>query len=141
MCVKNIIRQVLKYLTIGVTGSLVYCCIELLHQGVTFTASAGMGFVAIVVCGLINEGWYNIPILQQAFISGILITIMEYIVGINFNAHHEMWDYTGRFLATDNGQCCIEASLTWCILGVLAIVLDDAIRVAFGEPKKHYIWF
>ena len=139
--IKKIIKLIIKYVVLFVTGGLVYCGIELMWRERTHISSFIMGGTAILVVGGLNEGYdWDMPVWYQMLISSLFITAMEYVVGINFNTDYHIWDYRELWLNVD-GQICLGYSLLWGLLGLVGILLDDFIRwVCFGEEKPKYKW-
>ena len=139
--IKKIIKLIIKYVVLFVTGGLVYCGIELMWRERTHISSFIMGGTAILVVGGLNEGYdWDMPVWYQMLLSSLFITAMEYVVGINFNTDYHIWDYRELWLNVD-GQICLGYSLLWGLLGLVGILLDDFIRwIFFGEEKPKYKW-
>ena len=139
--IKKIIKLIIKYVVLFVTGGLVYCGIELMWRERTHISSFIMGGTAILVVGGLNESYdWDMPVWYQMLLSSFFITAMEYVVGINFNTDYHIWDYRELWLNVD-GQICLGYSLLWGLLGLVGILLDDFIRwVFFGEEKPKYKW-
>jgi uncharacterized membrane protein len=97
-----------------------------------------LGGLCFVVVGLINNilPW-NMVIELQALIGAVLITSLEFVVGliVNVNLGWDIWDYSNapfNFL----GQICLPFSLLWYVLSIIVIFTDDYIRYIFFNEKK-----
>ena len=97
-----------------------------------------LGGLCFVAVGLINNilPW-NMVIELQALIGAVLITSLEFVVGliVNVNLGWDIWDYSNvpfNFL----GQICLPFSLLWYMLSIIVIFTDDYIRYIFFNEKK-----
>lgn len=140
---KNILKQLLKYSILLSYGGMLYVCIELLFRGRSDVAMMFCGGLCFIGIGLINELFpMNMPLWRQCFIGGFLIvTPIEYIFGILFNSNYTIWDYRDQ-LFNINGQVCLLFSFLWCLISIVAILLDDYLRYwIFNEEKPKYKLF
>lgn len=131
----------LKYSILFVIGGITYAIIEIISRGFSHWSMAFVGGMAFIACGLINEilEWKT-PLWKQALIGGLLITILELIAGIILNIilKWDIWDYT-NFKLNFFGQICLKYSFIWCLLAVVAIIVDDYLRYwLFEEEKPRY---
>lgn len=135
----KIIKHFLKFFTLFIAGGLIYCLIEIIYRGRTHWTSFIMGGVALCMAGALNEiRCFDMSLIIQMTTSGIIITIMEFFVGIYFNSDYSIWDYRDMPFNVD-GQVCLGFSLIWCLLSLVAIILDDFIRWKFfNEEKPEY---
>ncbi|WP_029502917.1 putative ABC transporter permease [Lachnoclostridium phytofermentans] len=138
---KRFIRILLKHIILFLLGGLIYICIELLYRGDTHWSMAIVGGFAFVCCGLINEllSWQT-PLWKQSFIGGGVITVLEFISGIILNIilKWDVWDYT-NYKINLLGQICLPFSILWCVIAIVAIILDDHLRYwLFQEEKPRY---
>lgn len=138
---ENSNKIVLKYFILFAIGGITYFLMEVMSRGFSHWSMAFVGGIAFIACGLINEilKWET-PLWKQSIIGGLLITLMELISGIIINIifKWDIWDYSD-FKFNFLGQICLRYSLIWCLLAVIAIVVDDYLRYwLFGEEKPRY---
>lgn len=112
-------------------GGRLYTWFELLWRGHTHWTMFILGGVLFVILGLLNEYRYTweMPLVWQALISAVIITIFEWITGciVNLWLGWNIWDYS-ELPFNLLGQICLYYFLLWIPLSVLGIVLDDWIR-------------
>lgn len=132
------IKNLIKYAVLFFFGGLVYYLIEILWRGYSHWTMIILGGLCFVAVGLINNilPW-NMVIELQALIGAVLITSLEFVVGliINVNLGWDIWDYSNvpfNFL----GQICLPFSLLWYMLSIIVIFTDDYIRHIFFNEKK-----
>ncbi len=132
------IKSLIKYAVLFFFGGLVYYLIEILWRGYSHWTMIILGGLCFVAVGLINNilPW-NMVIELQALIGAVLITSLEFIVGliVNVNLGWDIWDYSNvpfNFL----GQICLPFSLLWYMLSIIVIFTDDYIRHIFFNEKK-----
>lgn len=132
------IKSLIKYAVLFFFGGLVYYLIEILWRGYSHWTMIILGGLCFVAVGLINNilPW-NMVIELQALIGAVLITSLEFVVGliVNVNLGWDIWDYSNvpfNFL----GQICLPFSLLWYMLSIIVIFTDDYIRHIFFNEKK-----
>lgn len=132
------IKSLIKYAVLFFFGGLVYYLIEILWRGYSHWTMIILGGLCFIAVGLINNilPW-NMVIELQALIGAVLITSLEFIVGliVNVNLGWDIWDYSNvpfNFL----GQICLPFSLLWYMLSIIVIFTDDYIRHVFFNEKK-----
>ena len=132
-----------KYLFLGVIGSIIYMNLEILWRGYTHWTMGVLGGICFICLGLINEVLpWDMPLLLQMFIGGMIITVLEFITGcvVNLWLGWDVWDYS-ELPFNLWGQISLFSSIVWVGLSLVGIVLDDFIRWKFfGEEKPHYRW-
>ena len=137
---KNISKRIVKYIVLFITFSALYVWIEIMFRNRSDRSMAMLGGVCGILIGLCNNviPW-SMTLVQQALIGGLLIvTPMEYVVGMIFNNTYQIWDYRNMPLNID-GQICLPFTFIWCIISFGVIVLDDYLRYfIFDEEKPHY---
>ena len=124
-----------------IIGGLVYYIIELLWRGYSDLSMFFVGGICFVLVGLINEVMdEEMPLAVQALLGGTIITAVELVSGLILNVQMGLgiWDYSSlpfNFM----GQICLEYSLLWVLLSVVAVLLDDWLRhKLFGEHMPSY---
>ena len=140
-------KYVLKNFLIFCVVFTIYMCIEGIWK--TFVSPGGvqsftMGFLggfAILFIGQLNRWFtFEMPLVLQAFIGGVFITLCEFVSGLILNVWLGLgiWDYSSMPLNV-MGQICIPFTLAWMALAIVAILVDDYLRyVVYGEEKPHY---
>lgn len=112
-------------------GGALYVCFELLWRGYSHWTMFVVGGVCFVIIGLLNEHKYtwDMPLIKQALISAVIITVFEFITGciVNIWLGWKVWDYSDLPFNL-YGQICLYYFLLWIPLSVVGIVLDDWIR-------------
>ena len=132
-----------KYEFLFFVGATIYVIIEKLYRGYSHWTMFLLGGICFIALGLINEviPW-DMPLLLQMFIGGIIITVLELITGcvVNLWFGWNVWDYS-ELPFNLWGQISLFSSIVWVGLSLVGIVLDDTIRWKFfGEEKPHYRW-
>ena len=136
-----ILKCIFKYLVLFITNGSIYVSLEILFRGYSHISM----FILAGVCGILIGGlnnWYSwdMPIVKQMIISGIIITILEYITGyiVNIKLKLNVWDYSNMPFNID-GQICLPFSIGWVFISLIGIVLDDWLRyILFDEEYKTY---
>ena len=135
--------KIKKYEFLFFVGATIYVVIEKLYRGYSHWTMFLLGGICFIALGLINEviPW-DMPLLLQMFIGGMIITVLELITGcvVNIWLGWNVWDYS-ELPFNLWGQISLFSSIVWVGLSLVGIVLDDFIRWKFfGEEKPHYRW-
>lgn len=135
--------KIKKYDFLFFVGATIYVIIEKLYRGYSHWTMFLLGGICFIALGLINEviPW-DMPLLLQMFIGGIIITVLEFITGcvVNLWLGWNVWDYS-ELPFNLLGQISLFSSIVWVGLSLVGIVLDDFIRWKFfGEEKPRYRW-
>ena len=135
--------KIKKYEFLFFVGATIYVIIEKLYRGYSHWTMFLLGGICFIALGLINEviPW-NMSLLLQMFIGGMIITVLEFITGciVNLWLGWNVWDYS-ELPFNLLGQISLFSSIVWVGLSLVGIVLDDYIRWKFfGEDKPHYRW-
>lgn len=141
---ERILKTVIEYLTIWLIGGAVYVGIEMLWRGHSHWSMFIVGGLCLVIVGLLNEGLFPMKfgLISQGLMGGAIITALEFVCGLIVNVWLGLgvWDYHDLPLNI-MGQVCIPFTLAWCVLAIVAIVVDDWIRHwFFGGPRPQYVW-
>ena len=133
--------KIFKWTILALSGGLIYGSLETFGRGHTHWTMIILGGICFVAIGLINEviPW-NISLISQMLIGGIIITSFELITGyiVNILLNWNVWDYSGEW-GNLFGQICPKYSFFWILISALAILLDDFLRHwIFGEDRPKY---
>lgn len=112
------------------TGGALYFLFETLWRGYSHWTMFVLGGLCFVLVGGLNEFLpWEMPLVRQMLLGGLIITIGELLTGIVVNLWlgWDVWDYT---LLPGNlwGQICPQYSLLWVLLSGPIIILDDILR-------------
>lgn len=134
-------KKIFEYSFLWLFGGAIYYFIEIAYRGYSHWTMYILGGICLIVIGLINEIFpWELSLLYQMIIGGIIVTILEFIFGCIFNLgfHMNIWDYSDvpyNIL----GQICLSFTFAWMLLSGIAIIIDDYIRYwLFDEEKPHY---
>lgn len=139
----NIVKNIIKYLILGIIGGFTYVLIELLYRGHSHWSMFLVSAFAFISIGLINEfiRW-DMELWKQMLIGSGIVTILEFISGyiLNIKLGWHIWDYS-NVPFNILGQICLPFSIVWFFISLIAIVADDYLRYwLFDEEKPHYKW-
>ena len=124
---KKAIRKIIEYIAIFIVGAITYMLLEICWRGYTHWTMGILGGIVIILVGLINEVTRkDLPLIIQAPMASIIITLLEYWAGyiLNIQLGMNIWDYSDLPFNVD-GQVCLYYSLLWMILGIVASIADD----------------
>ncbi|MEA5136485.1 MAG: hypothetical protein VB035_10165 [Candidatus Fimivivens sp.] len=112
------------------TGGALYFLFETLWRGYSHWTMFVLGGLCFVLVGGLNEFLpWEMPLVRQMLLGGLIITLGELLTGIVVNLWlgWNVWDYT---LLPGNlwGQICPQYSLLWVLLSGPIIILDDILR-------------
>ena len=99
-------------------GAVGYPLLELVYRRRTHPSMALAGGMAAWGLRLISKT--DRPLWQQALLGGLMITGIEYGIGMVLNRRYRVWDYRNTPLNV-HGQICLPFTLVWC--GLSAAVL------------------
>lgn len=137
------IKNIIKYLILGIIGGFTYVIIEMLYRGHSHWSMFIVSAVAFISIGLINEfiSW-DMKLWKQMLIGSGIVTVLEFISGyiLNIKLGWLIWDYS-NVPFNIMGQICLPFSIAWLFISFIAIVADDYLRYwLFNEEKPHYKW-
>ena len=140
----NKLKITIKYVFLGIIGSIIYMSLEILWRGYTHWTMGILGGICFICLGLINEilSWET-PLVLQMLIGSTIITILEFITGciVNLWLGWNVWDYSNLPLNL-LGQICLPFSILWYFISAIGIVIDDYIRyIYFDEERPRYKLF
>ena len=135
------IKNIIKYLILGIIGGFTYVIIEMLYRGHSHWSMFIVSAVAFISIGLINEfiSW-DMKLWKQMLIGSGIVTVLEFISGyiLNIKLGWLIWDYS-NVPFNIMGQICLPFSIAWFFISLIAIVTDDYLRYwLFNEEKPHY---
>ena len=142
--VSKITRVAIRMMTLWLWGGFIYFCIELAWRGWSHPAMFVVGGICFLALGGINNYLpWEMPLILQALLGGILITAIELAAGLILNIHMGLaiWDYSDAPLNI-LGQICLPFTIAWILLAIVGIYLDDYLRwKIYGEERPTYTWF
>lgn len=134
-------NKFLKYTFLFLTGGFAYGGIEIMSRGYSHISMMIAGGICFVLIGLLNEVFSTeMAIISQMVISALIITIVEFVVGLVVNVWLQLnvWDYSDKPYNL-MGQVCLLYTIYWFFLSLLAIIMDDFLRYfLLREEKPHY---
>lgn len=127
-----------KYVFIFLTGGIGYGIIEILFRGYTHWSMIITGGTAFVSLYLINKTLSDIPLLIKAFLGMIVITTLEFTVGIIVNKifHLNVWDYT-NIPGNIMGQISLQFSACWYGISLIAFIIFENIHIITDLQKSY----
>lgn len=133
-----------KAMVLFLCGAIGYAGIEMIWRGHTHWTMAVLGGVLFLLIGGLNN-WlpWEMPLWMQCVCGAIIVTCAEFIVGLILNVWLGLgiWDYSGMW-GNILGQICLQYSIAWIGLSLIAIILDDWLRwLLFNEDRPHYQLF
>ncbi len=139
----NIVKNIIKYLILGIIGGFTYVLIELFYRGHSHWSMFAVSAISFILIGLINEfiSW-DMELWKQMLIGSGIVTILEFISGyiLNIKLGWHIWNYS-NVPFNILGQICLPFSIVWFFISLIAIVADDYLRYwLFDEEKPHYKW-
>lgn len=134
-------KNTIKLIILFIIGGFLYCGVELLWRGYTHWSMLGIGGLAFIACGVINEHLkWETPLYQQCAIATFITLIIEFLSGciINLWLGLNVWDYSDLPYSL-LGQINLFYAIGWYFLVSIAIILDDLLRyIIWEEPLYKY---
>ncbi len=130
-------KDIDKYIIIFLIGGIGYGIIEVLFRGYTHWSMIITGGAAFLSLYIINNALTNTSIFIKALLGMIVITVLEFSVGIIVNKilALDVWDYTnmpGNIL----GQISLQFSACWYGLSVVAFIIFENIHIVTDLQKS-----
>ena len=125
------LSQAIEYLLVSAIGGISYFSLEVLWRG--------WSHISMAICGAICFSFFyyiegkirfrRLPLVFKAIVGGAFISTLELVAGLVLNKllHLKIWDYSHApfdFL----GQICLQMSILWVFVSILAFLLCDIIR-------------
>ena len=122
-------------------GGLLYLAIELLWRGYTHWTMGVVGGLCFILLGM-NDKLVssNTPLLIQAIIGTLIVTVIEFISGLILNVWLglDIWDYS-NLPFNILGQISLPYMLLWLPLSLIAIVLYSWLQYwLYNEDRPKY---
>lgn len=135
-------QRMLKLLILFWIGFSSYISMEVCFRGYSYVLMGIVGGICTVFASTLNNQIsYDMPIVQQALISAVFITLLEVlsgefawrILGIR------MWDYSGLWGSAIDGFFAPLFSCLWFLLSIGIITVGDCIEYyLFHSPIRPY---
>ena len=123
------------------TGGVLYFLFETLWRGYSHWTMFILGGLCFVLVDGLNEYLpWEMPLVLQMLIGGLIITMGELLTGIVVNLWlgWHVWDYSA-LPGNLWGQICPQYSLLWVLLSGPIIILADLLRWRWdGERMPSY---
>ena len=131
--------RVKRYFKLFAFGAIGYSAIEIIWRGYTHWAMALAGGICFILFSLVAEGFSEYPLLLQAMICAVGVTLIELVFGLLFNRilGMQIWDYTNMPLNL-LGQICPLFSLFWVALAAIFLPFADALNKEDQSAKQKY---
>jgi len=107
-------------------GAVGYPLLELAYRRRTHPSMALAGGLATMALGRISKT--DRPLWQQSLLGGLVITGIEYGIGLIFNRRYRVWDYR-RTPFNVKGQICLPFTALWCGLSAAMLGLMRLVRL------------
>ncbi len=130
-------KDIEKYIILFLIGGAGYGIIEVLFRGFTHWSMIITGGTAFISLYLIHKVFPTMPIIIKSLIGCIIITTLEFTVGIVVNRiyNFDVWDYTGmpiNFL----GQISLNFSLCWFALSMVIFIVFYSLKKVINYKKS-----
>lgn len=137
-------NKFIKYVFLFFIGGFTYGIIEIIYRGyshISMFMAAGICFAFI---SFINETFqFDIPIISQMLASTIIITLVEFFIGLIVNMWLGLgvWDYSDLSYNV-LGQISLLFTIIWFFLSLFIVLFDGFIKhYILGEEKRKYRMF
>ena len=126
-----------KYIFLFLIGGFGYGIIEILFRGYTHWSMILTGGAAFLSLYLINNTLTNTSIFIKAFLGMIVITALEFTVGIIVNKIFalQVWDYT-NMPGNIMGQISLQFSACWYGISIIAFIIFENIHIITDLQKS-----
>lgn len=132
-------KDLFRVIVMFIVGFCSYITVEVLYRGYSYALMGLMGGIVFILIDQINErhGW-DIDLIAQSILGGIYATVFELQFGIfdRFVLHWNMWDYSDR-ICNLYGIICLEFSIYWCLLSLIAILVADFINYCIYRSSER----
>ena len=122
-------KSFVKPLILFLIGYCAYIAIEVTWRGVSYVQMGVCGgLIMLLVDQINNKISWDVDLLVQGLIGGILVTFFELVIGelaLHTNLFPIMWDYSNVWCNFD-GVICLPFFFAWVLLSIVAIFIADA---------------
>lgn len=137
-------KQLAKYAYLFWFGGSFYVTLEVVYRQYSHVSMLILAGLVFIIIDLLNEIWgWETSLILQVLVGTVIATISEFITGciVNLWLGLNVWDYSNLPFNL-YGQVCLQFTLIWMPIILLAIVLGDVIRWRFfNEEKPRYKLF
>lgn len=137
-------KQLAKYAYLFWFGGSFYVTLEVIYRQYSHISMLILAGLVFIIIDLLNEIWgWETSLILQILVGTVIATIGEFITGcvVNLWLGLNVWDYSNLPFNL-YGQVCLQFTLIWMPIILLAIVLGDVIRWRFfNEEKPRYKLF
>ncbi len=130
-------KNIEKYILIFVIGGFGYGLLEIAFRGFTHWSMIITGGSALLILYLINQALPKTPLLIKALFGALVITIIEFSVGIIVNKVFSfgVWDYTGS-PGNILGVITPVFSICWFAISFIMILIFKCIQRIISLQKS-----
>lgn len=131
-------KQLAKYAYLFWFGGSFYVTLEVIYRQYSHISMLILAGLVFIIIDLLNEIWgWETSLILQILIGTVIATIGEFITGcvVNLWLGLNVWDYSNLPFNL-YGQVCLQFTLIWMPIILLAIVLGDVIRWRFFDEEK-----
>lgn len=131
-------KQLAKYAYLFWFGGSFYVTLEVIYRQYSHISMLILAGLVFIIIDLLNEIWgWETSLILQILVGTVIATIGEFITGciVNLWLGLNVWDYSNLPFNL-YGQVCLQFTLIWMPIILLAIVLGDVIRWRFFDEEK-----
>ncbi len=114
-------------------GGAGYYILELLWRGWSHGSMFLLGGVCFLLIGRVCRR-LRLPLAVRLLVSAGMVTALELLTGLLVNADHRIWDYSAQRWHY-RGQICLNASLLWIPVSLMAMGLYTAAEKRLGQKN------
>lgn len=132
------LKQLAKYAYLFWFGGSFYVTLEVIYRQYSHISMLMLAGLVFIIIDLLNEIWgWETSLILQILLGTAIATISEFITGcvVNLWLGLNVWDYSNLPFNL-YGQVCLQFTLIWMPIILLAIVLGDVIRWRFFDEEK-----
>lgn len=115
-------------------GGAAYMTIELLWRGRSHGSMFLLGGACFLLLGRLRRYLPRTPLWIKVMLGAVLVTALELGTGLLVNRDFAVWDYR-KMPYNFRGQICLNFSLLWMPVSLLAMVLYDRAERVMSTAK------